>query len=214
MPDNNNEAGSPEAGQNQNFETMYKESSAEWHKRYEQIKKVSVLAVKADPKNLLELYNEDPKLAESIAKSEYDMSYEEAKKQIEWYSPSDDWANEDKLADKIYSKIKQKTESEKATEIVDNFYSKNKIEWDFKADFDWIYKDLIEWKKLTSDTAKKYLDIAFREAKQTSKNLDEHEKALKNAKVLWWAGKWNGNKEPREQWRQILKQSGTPASWY
>ena len=211
MPDNNNEI-----VENKDFETMYKESSAEGHKRYEQAKKVSVMAVKANPKNLFEIHKEDPKLAIEIAKSEYDMSYEDAKTQIEWFTPpSGNWTNEDELADKIYSKIQEKSVKERASETVSKYYSKNNIEWDFKTDFDWIYNDLIEWKSLTSDTAKKYLDIAFREAKQTSKNLDEHEKAINNAKVLWWAGKWDGGNTPRKQWRQIIgKWNSKPDSWY
>lgn len=216
MPDNNNNNQETSQGeQTQDFETMYKQSSAEWHKRFEQAKKFWIKAVKSDPKTLLEIHQEDPKLAESIAKSEYDLSFEEAKAQIEWFSPSNNWTNEDELADKIYSKIQQKTEKQKTSEVVDKFYSKNNIEWDFKKDFEWIYNDLIEWKKLTSDSAKKYLDIAFREAKQTSKNLEEHEKAVNNAKVLWGAGKWDGWKTKRVEWRQILgKWNSKPDSWY
>ena len=215
MPDKDLNQGNPADGWSQDFEKMYRDSSAEWHKRYEQAKKVWTMAVKANPSNLLDIYNEDPKLAESIAKSEYDMSYEDAKKQIEWHSPSGNWTNEDELADKIYSKIQAKSEQQKTGEIVDKFYSKNNIEWDFKKDFDWIYNDLIDWKSLTSVNAKKYLDIAFREAKQTSKNLDEHQKAINDARILWWAGKWDGGKTPRKEWRQILTWGNNkPESWY
>lgn len=209
--------GTPWNGEKQDFEEMYKNSSAEWHKRYEQTKNVSIMAVKADPKNLIEIHKEDPKLAESIAKSQYNMSFDDAKKQIEWFKkPAGDWGNEDELADKIYTKIQAKSEQEKTKSTIDNFYSKNKIEWEFKEDFDWIYKDLIEWKTLTSSAAKKYLDIAFREVKQTSKNLEEHEKAVKTAKA-WGlnSGKWDGGKTPRVEGRQILGQgTSKPGDWY
>ena len=213
MPDNDNGAWAS-GDEGKDFETMYKESSAEGHKRFEQAKKFWVQNVKSNPKSLIAIYDEDPKLAESIAKSEYDMSYDDAKKQIEWYSPSGNWTNEDDLADKIYSKIQEKGEKQKATDTVDKFYTKNNIEGDFKKDFDSIYNDLVDWKKLDSTKAKKFLDIAFREAKQTSKNLDEHTKATDDAKALWGAGKWDGGKTARVQWRQLLKWSNTPASWY
>jgi hypothetical protein len=36
--------------------------------------------------------------------------------------------NEDDLADKVYSKIQEKSEKQKASETVDKFYSKNNIE--------------------------------------------------------------------------------------
>lgn len=215
MPDNNpTSVETPGSGQTQDFETMYKESSAEWHKRYEQAKKMSTMAVKADPKNLISIYDEDPKLAENIAKSEYNLSYEDAKKQIEWFSPSN-WSSEDDLADKVYSKIQAKAEEAKTSDTVKSFYEKNGIDGEFKKDFESIYNDLIDGKSVTSDAAKKYLNIAFREAKQTSKNLNEHEKAVKDAKAAWLTtGKGDGGKTPRPTWRQILKWSNRPTSWY
>jgi hypothetical protein len=42
----------------------------------------------------------------------------------------------------------------------------------------------VDGKDLNADKAKKFLDIAFREVKQTSKHLEEHEKAVNKAKAL------------------------------
>jgi hypothetical protein len=45
--------------------------------------------------------------------------------------------------------------------------------------------------------------------------LDEHDKAVKQAKAGWLtSGKWDGGKTPRTEGRQLLRKDTWPSGWY
>ena len=189
------------------YKKAYWQSSKEAHKLNE------TANVLRNPNHLLDLHKKNPDLAESIAQSEYWLSFDEAKEEISGSKKKTKPTEKDLLKQEILNELNL----EKAGEVEQGFYSKNSIDKDsdFYKDFKSIYNDLIEWKSKDPKNVERYLWIALREAKNTSKNLEQYNAALKNASIAWaWQSRGTWSSTETKKGFNILRKDKWPKDWY
>lgn len=147
----------------------------EWSKqevaKYSQLAlKLAVKSAKTDANSLVELYKEDPKLADAVAKEfEYD-DYNDLKNSL-WL-----WSNEDDFETK-YQARKQKEVHEEAIEKVT---SKIESLWSIKSQVQEYFDELSEWKQLTYDKAMRLYDMAVTYVKKDALKDEKSDTAKKS----------------------------------
>lgn len=149
---------------------------------------------------LLELWDENPQLADKIAKDKFWVTKEEAVKYwkdngfIGWDEPQKQWLSKED--------IKELIQQEKVNEYINNFKS-NLWEEEYAK---WYaeFKDLTDGKKLTAENVKKYIRLAQKEAIPDTTSIEKHAKEI----ALWmWKswGKWDPTEPVRKANLQWLK---------
>ena len=94
--------------------------------------------------------------------------------------------------EELKSELLAELQSDKSETLKKVFLDKNEIkdDSDFYKDLDTTFTELMWSRPKTPENTEKFLAIAFREVKQTSKHLEEYEKTLWKANI---AGVWNAN---------------------
>jgi hypothetical protein len=145
------------------------------------------------------------------------MTFDEAKAEIEkresWTTQTN-WFDEEEISEKVYKKVQTRIEKEKISKLEEKFYKENQINWEIKDRFDLFYQELIEWKNLDSSSAKKFLNIAYREVYNTSDKLKEYENTVSSAKILWGAHGWNTKSTTFNKFDKLDNANIKPKDWY
>lgn len=157
-----------------------------------------MVKVLEDPKHFFKVYETNRNFAEDIAKR-YDFDTAEAMK--EYLEGQDTTINEDTIVEKVIAKQRE----QEVKQTLDEFFSSKSIdkESDFGKDVIAEYEDLAEGKSLTPQKAKKYLKLAFKEAKGVSEFAEEYEKTLQEAQV-------SGSKWVKWSWAKPFKRPQLP----
>lgn len=147
----------------------------EWSKqevaKYSQLAlKLAVKSAKTDANSLVDLYKEDPKLADAVAREfEYD-DFNDLKQSL-WL-----WNDEDDFETK-YQARKQKEAHEEAIEKVS---SKIESLWSIKSQVQEYFDELSEWKQLTYDKAMRLYDMAVTYVKKDALKDEKSDTAKKS----------------------------------
>lgn len=160
--------------------------------------------VAENQEKLVELYeSENKEVAEFILEKYYDnMDIEQFSSDYlgKSYKKKESKLSEDEIRKQERDRIAQ----EQVQEYVDNLFTKVKISSEEKSKLKEEYEDLIEWKKLTKERAKKYFQIAYNEVRKKPTNDNDTKVTKKTAPGKSSSKKWDVDPYVQE-WKDFLK---------
>jgi len=166
---------------------MEKHKEANTQRTQEAQKLDRVLKVSKDKSEFIKLHDTDKKLAEKVV--EYNNEFYWESYSIEDYLShiKGDKKSVDK-DDELLDKLETRQEWKVADKFYVTYLAEKVIdsESDFWKDVISLYDDLMDWKKNNQTNVKKYLDIALREAKNTSEFAEAYNEAVKSAQWPGW----------------------------
>lgn len=134
-----------------------------------------------DPTSLVELHNEDPKLAKQVAEGLDFSNYWSFEKFLEeaQSSKDDKWLSKDNFKEnfeKMYQDRRTKEKHQEAVQLAHNSFEK--LEWDLAEQAKEYFDDLVEWKQIDTTKAKKYADMATLYVSKDKIKEDKFERGL------------------------------------
>lgn len=190
------------------LQEKHKSSTTEWQRLHHKIEFLK------DPSSFDKLYQTNKNFAKDIAQEYWYDDVDEFKEAVKWMKPSvskkDDKQDDgDDVVDKAVQKIEEKALHKQAEAKVSSFLEERGVDLnsDFGKDVLSEYEDLVGKRKLTPEKAEKYITIAYREARQSSKHAVAYEQKMSELKAV---GVWGKNtkaiiSDTMKSWPQFNK---------
>ena len=208
MVDNLDDENNATPGQGNSPEQLAEEAKAkrhseqmEWSKaEVERLgklaQKAAVKAAELDWSTLLELYKEDPKFAEKVAKEGFNKTIDEVRAIVEWWNTpeksTDSVTSKEEEFERFYEKRLKKDQHAESLKSVEEQFDKLWSE-DLKSQAREEFEFLVWDRMLTPAQAKKLARMATLSVSKETGNADEYNKLLKTMsstgvsdKTAWW----------------------------